>query len=139
MRRATAPLAAAALAVAATVTSPHAGAQAPARSGEAVYQALCSVCHAEGKDTAPKTGDRKAWAPRIREGQVALTGTAAAGIRLMPARGGDPSLPLEEFARATVHLANASGAQWKDPDPAMLERIAAVEKRRVEQLRKKQR
>jgi len=112
-------------------------AQAQVRSGEQVYQAVCASCHAGVVAGTPRTGDRKAWAPLIREGQATLTGVAWVGIRGMPPRGGDATLTLEEFARATAYMANAGGARWPDPGDAMLQRIRAVEKRRLEQARTK--
>ncbi len=33
----------------------------------------------------------------------------------MPARGGHDDLSIEEFSRAVAHMANAAGADWKDP------------------------
>ena len=38
------------------------------QSGEAVYTAACSACHAAGIAGAPRTGDMAAWAPRIKQG-----------------------------------------------------------------------
>ncbi|HMM85978.1 c-type cytochrome [Azohydromonas sp.] len=112
------------------------GSAAQSRTGDQVYEAVCARCHAQGVEKAPKTGDRKAWAPLIREGLAALTGIAWVGIRGMPARGGDHTLPLEDFARPTAHMARAAGATWADPDEALLQRIRVLEKRRLEQLRK---
>jgi cytochrome c5 len=92
-------------------------------SGEQVYAEVCSACHGARVDKAPQFGDRQAWAPLIREGQAVLTAHAWVGVRGMPARGGRPELALEEFARATAHMARAAGGRWPDPDPAMLARI----------------
>lgn len=102
------------------------------KTGEEVYREVCSACHATGVANAPKFGDRKAWAPLIREGQVVLTADAWAGVRAMPPRGGRPELTLEEFGRAVAYMARAAGSGWKDPDAAMLEKIRAAEKRRTE-------
>ncbi|MBX3592393.1 MAG: hypothetical protein KF755_15970 [Burkholderiaceae bacterium] len=52
-----------------------------------------------------------------------LTAHAWVGVRGMPARGGDPGLALEEFARATAFMARAAGGDWKDPDARMLHEI----------------
>ena len=95
------------------------------------------ACHAAGVEKAPKLGDRKAWAPLIKEGQAVLTAHAWVGIRGMPAKGGRPDLSLEEFSAAVVHMANASGGAWKDPDAALLSRIRAEEKKRIDALGKK--
>jgi cytochrome c5 len=92
-------------------------------SGEQVYAEVCAACHATRVDKAPQYGDRKAWAPLIREGQAVLTAHAWVGIRGMPARGGRDDLSLEEFARGAAHMARAAGAPWPDPDASHLGRI----------------
>jgi cytochrome c5 len=107
------------------------------KSGEQVYKDTCASCHSTKFEKAPQLGDRKAWAPLIKEGQHILTSHAWVGVRNMPPRGGDPSLSLEEFSRATAHMARASGGKWKDPDAAMLGKIRAEAKRREQQLKKK--
>ena len=43
-----------------------------ARTGEEVYKAICSGCHAAGTLNAPKFGDAGAWGPRIATGLDAL-------------------------------------------------------------------
>lgn len=91
--------------------------------GEATYNQVCSVCHAQGLAGAPKAGDPKAWGKLIKEGQVNLTADGYGGIRAMPARGGKPELSVPEFADAVVHMANQAGANWKSPDEAMLKKI----------------
>lgn len=107
------------------------------KSGEQVYKETCLVCHATGVEKAPKLGDRKAWAPLIKEGQHVLTAHGWVGVRAMPPKGGKPDLSLEEFARATAYMARASGGDWKDPDAAMLKRIQAEEKKRLDKLKAK--
>ena len=44
-------------------------------------------------------------------------------------------LLIEEFARAVAHMGRAAGAQWKDPDAAMLTRLKAAEKKRLDKLK----
>jgi len=111
--RPTVNVAAFALALAAPVSLAHG---AP---GEQVYQEVCSACHATGLEKAPKLGDRKAWAPLIKEGQSKLTADGWIGVRAMPPRGGKADLSLEDFSRAAAYMARAGGANWKDPDAAM--------------------
>jgi cytochrome c5 len=106
-------------------------AQPALATGDEVYKAVCAECHAAGKDKAPKFGDRKDWASRIREGQATLTAEGWVGVRAMPPRGGRADLELEPFARAVAHMARAAGATWRDPDAGMLERIRAAEKRLI--------
>lgn len=85
------------------------------RTGEEVYNATCAACHREGVADAPKVGDRKRWAPLIKEGLDHLIADAIKGGKAMPPKGGDPTLTREEIARAIVHMANQSGAKWKAP------------------------
>jgi len=117
-------------------TTPAQAAQGP-KSGEQVYKEACFACHAAGVDKAPKFGEQTAWAPLIKEGQHVLTAHAWVGVRGMPPKGGRPDLSLEEFARAVAYMARAARGDWKDPDAAMLGRIRAEEKKRIEQLKQK--
>jgi hypothetical protein len=73
----------------------------------------------------------------FKEGQHVVTAHGWVGQRGMPAKGGRADLPLEEFARAVAHMARAAGGNWKDPDAAMLDRIKAEEKKRIEELKVK--
>ncbi len=57
------------------------------RSGEAVYNAQCAMCHATGAAGAPKFGDAGAWGPRVAAGMDALMNSALNGKNAMPARG----------------------------------------------------
>lgn len=115
----------------APIAAPAPAAPAALRTGEQVYRTVCMACHATGVDKAPILGDRKAWAPLIREGQHELTGHAWVGIRKMPPRGGASDLSLEEFGSAVAYMARAAGGTWTDPDAAMLERIRKVEAKRL--------
>lgn len=84
-------------------------------AGDAVYTANCAACHATGAAGAPKIGDTGAWGSRIAQGYDTLVKHAIEGIRGMPARGGNPDLDEVEVARAVVHMANQSGAKFKEP------------------------
>ncbi|WP_423679163.1 MULTISPECIES: c-type cytochrome [unclassified Undibacterium] len=86
------------------------------QSGEAVYKMVCSACHDSGAAGAPKFGDAAAWAPRIAQGYDTVLTHALGGLRAMPAKGGNPDLDDVEVARAVVHLANAGGAKFKEPE-----------------------
>ena len=102
----------------ATVELAAAGAGAGAeKSGEEVVKAVCSMCHAAGLMNSPKIGDKGQWQPRIAQGYETLVKHAIEGIRSMPARGGNPSLTDGEVASAVAHMANASGANFKAPEP----------------------
>ncbi len=108
-----------------------------AESGEGVYREVCAACHAAGVANAPKLGDKKRWAPLIREGQHVLTAHAWVGVRAMPARGGKADLSLPEFASATAYMARAGGGTWQDPAPAVLAKIEAEVARRESKLKAK--
>jgi cytochrome c5 len=85
------------------------------KSGEEVYKQVCSACHATGAAGAHKFGDKAAWAPHLKEGLDALAKNAINGIRGMPARGGNPDFTDLEVTRAVVYMANAAGANFKEP------------------------
>lgn len=100
----------------------------PGKSGEQVYSATCSVCHASGVAGAPKLGDRAAWAPRLASGLAALARVAVSGKGAMPARGGNAGLSDQEVLRAVVYMANQSGGTFKEPvaAPAATPPVAAA-------------
>ena len=41
-------------------------------NGKDIYQESCSICHQDGKDGAPKTGDKTAWEPLIAQNMDVL-------------------------------------------------------------------
>jgi len=86
------------------------------KAGTEIYNAACVACHASGAAGAPKMGDSGAWSKRIAQGYDTLVSHAIVGIRGMPAKGGNPALDDVEVARAVVHMANASGAKFKEPE-----------------------
>lgn len=93
-----------------------------APSGEAVYQTVCSQCHAQGTDNAPVFGDKKRWGKLVREGLNDLVPAALAGIRKMPAKGGNPALSDAEVAAAVIYMANAGGGKFTEASAADLAR-----------------
>ena len=92
-------------------------------NGEETYKAVCSNCHATGLNKAPMLGDKKQWGKLIKEGQAHITSDGYYGVRAMPAKGGKPDLSVPEFASAVVYMANQTGANWSEPDDAMLKDI----------------
>jgi cytochrome c5 len=89
------------------------------RSGKEVVDAACATCHRTGENDAPRIGDAQAWAPLAARGLTGLTESALAGIRNMPAHGGDMTLSDIEIERAITYMVNQSGGNWIDPiDPA---------------------
>jgi cytochrome c5 len=90
-------------------------AAAPAREGKQVYDETCSVCHAQGRDGAPKVGDPKAWSKLSERGLSSLTESAITGVRKMPPHGGKLGLPDLELRRAIAYMVNQWGGKWTEP------------------------
>jgi cytochrome c5 len=84
------------------------------RTGEQVYAAQCTACHAAGLAGAPKSGDEAAWAPRIKTGYEALLNSVLKGKGAMAAQGGGEFSDYE-IGRAVVYLANKGGAKFDEP------------------------
>ena len=87
------------------------------KSGEQVYAAVCTACHAAGVANAPKLGDAAAWAPRLATGYPALLSSALKGKGAMAAQGGGDFSDLE-IGRAVVYMANKAGAKFEEPKAA---------------------
>jgi cytochrome c5 len=87
------------------------------KTGEQVYQAVCSACHATGNAGAPKFGNAGDWAPRISQGFDTLLHTALTGKGAMPPRGGTSPDDYSDYeiGRAVVYMADHGGAQFADP------------------------
>lgn len=93
------------------------------KTGEQVYNEICSSCHGSGALGSPKFKDAEAWSNRNSQGYETLLVHALKGFNKMPARGGEPDLTDLEVARGVVYMTNAAGAQFeaalkKDPDPS---------------------
>jgi cytochrome c5 len=84
------------------------------KTGEEVYKAQCTACHAAGAAGAPKTGDAAAWAPRLKTGYETLLNSALKGKGAMGAQGGGDYSDTE-IARAVVYLANSAGGKFAEP------------------------
>ena len=84
------------------------------KTGEQVFQAQCSACHATGAAGAPKFGDEAAWAPRIKTGFDALLHSALKGKGNMPPQGGGEMSEVE-IGRGVVYMANKAGAKFEEP------------------------
>ena len=84
------------------------------KTGEQVYQAQCSACHASGAAGSPKLGDDAAWGPRVKTGYEMLLTSALKGKNAMGAQGGGDFSDLE-IGRAVVYLANKGGAKFDEP------------------------
>lgn len=86
----------------------------PLQAGAAVYTAQCAACHAAGVVGAPKFGDAGAWSARLGQGYEALLTAALKGKGAMAAQGGGAFSDVE-IGRAVVHMANAAGGQFAEP------------------------
>lgn len=90
------------------------------KTGEEVYNGLCTACHAAGVAGAPKLGDAAAWgmSTQIAQGFPLLLKHAIEGYTgktgVMPAKGGGTNSDLE-IARAIVYMANKGGANFPEP------------------------
>jgi cytochrome c5 len=91
-------VAAAPTAVAAAATGSDAG------KGKSVYESSCAACHAAGVAGAPKTGDKTAWAPRLKTGKDALYASVIKGKGAMPAKGGNASASDADLKAAVDYL-----------------------------------
>ena len=58
--------------------------QVAAADGKTVYEQSCKGCHTAMK---PKTGDKEAWAPLIKQGTDTLTASVIKGKGMMPPKG----------------------------------------------------
>lgn len=98
----------------ATVAFKDASAPTVAKTGEQVFTAQCSACHATGAAGSPKFGDQAAWAPRIKTGYETLLHAALKGMGAMPPQSGG-ELSDYEIARGVVYMANKAGANFAEP------------------------
>ena len=84
------------------------------KTGEQVYLAQCTACHAVGAAGAPKLGDEAAWGPRVKTGYDVLLTSALKGKGAMGAQGGGDFSDFE-ISRAVVYMANKGGAKFDEP------------------------
>ena len=97
-----------------TIELRDASSPASLKSGEQVYQAQCSACHANGAAGAPKLADGGAWGPRVKPGYEALLTSSLKGKGAMGAQGGGDFSDFE-IGRAVVYMANQGGAKFDEP------------------------
>lgn len=79
--------------------------------GHEVYQAHCAACHDSGAAGAPKYGDAKAWASRLKLGLDKLHQNALDGIGAMPAKGGCSSCSKDQIVSAVDYIVDGSGGK----------------------------
>lgn len=108
---ATAPATQVAAAAIVPVAIPAAAPAAKA-DGKSVYAAACTACHTAGIAGAPKTGDKVAWADRIKQGNNTLYDHAIKGFTgkggVMPAKGGNAALADDAVKAAVDYMVAAS-------------------------------
>jgi cytochrome c5 len=81
---------------------------ASAADGKAVYDKVCTVCHAAGVAGAPKYGDKAAWAPRAAQGKDALLQSVVKGKGAMPPKAGNAALTDDEIKSAIDYMLAAA-------------------------------
>lgn len=74
------------------------------RTGEEVFNTVCTACHTAGILNAPKIGDKAAWEPRATKGLSGLLASSVNGLNQMPAKGGNPSLTEQELSNAIIYM-----------------------------------
>ncbi|MBB5320902.1 c-type cytochrome [Marinobacter oulmenensis] len=78
------------------------------RSGEDVYNAACTACHASGAAGAPVMGNAGDWGPRIDKGMETLTNHAINGFNAMPPRGTCSDCSDDEIVAAIEYMVENS-------------------------------
>ena len=71
--------------------------------GLRIYNKVCSTCHEEGKNGAPRLDDTSDWKRRIFQGEEVLDHHALNGYLKMPAKGGHQELSKQDIIDA-VHF-----------------------------------
>ena len=84
------------------------------KTGQQVFEAQCTTCHATGLLGSPKFGDAAAWGPRIAKGYDALLQSAVHGKGNMPAQGGGDFSDYE-IGLALVYMADKAGGKLEEP------------------------
>ena len=97
------------------------GVEAGQRTGQQVFDKICSQCHAADSTVAfsPKVTHNDQWTARIAQGFETLVQHAVQGFKgpaggEMPAKGRATDLTDEEVARAVAYMANQSGANFPE-------------------------
>ena len=79
------------------------GTSVTAADGKAVYDKSCKGCHIAMN---PKTGDKAAWAPLVKQGEAALTASVMKGKKAMPPKG---AAATEADVKAAVEYMMSQG------------------------------
>lgn len=87
--------------------TPIAGAASGPRTGEQIFNAVCTACHGAGVGGAPKFGSKADWGPRIAKGEKLLISHALNGFQgkgVMPPKGGCATCSDEEIANGVKYM-----------------------------------
>lgn len=84
-----------------------AGAQKYPSSGKEVYEENCSMCHTDGKQGAPKIGDKAIWAPLIAKNMDVLIASTIKG-EYHPKNGGCKHCTTGEVIEAIKYMVSQS-------------------------------
>jgi cytochrome c5 len=76
--------------------------------GQQVYENVCRFCHLGNIPSAPKLGDKEAWAPRMAQGWDTLADHVLNGFKGMPAKGGRTDLADDQIVNALGYMLNES-------------------------------
>ncbi|MGH8271320.1 MAG: c-type cytochrome, partial [Gammaproteobacteria bacterium] len=79
--------------------------------GKQIYRAHCAACHAGGLAGAPRYGDEKLWATRLKLGLDLLHRHALDGIGAMPPKGGCVNCSEDQIISAVDYLVAGSGGK----------------------------
>ena len=71
------------------------------------YGRSCAMCHASGAAGAPKTGDVKAWEPRIAKGMDVLMESVKKGLNAMPPTGLCSDCSDEDYRELIGYMASS--------------------------------
>jgi len=79
------------------------------RTGEQIFNSVCSTCHNTGIANAPKITDKAAWQPRVANGLGELIKIASTGKGAMPPRGGAADISDEELKATILYMTQKAG------------------------------
>jgi len=118
----------AAPAAAAAASAPSTNTPAPtvARTGEEVFNTVCTACHTAGILNAPKIDDKAAWEPRAAKGLQGLLAASINGLNQMPAKGGNPSLTEQELSDAITYMLGKAGIDLAKVSSAAVATVPAT-------------
>ncbi|MBN9230312.1 MAG: c-type cytochrome [Legionella sp.] len=79
-------------------------------NGETIYNTNCAVCHNEGKNGAPKIGDKEVWKPLIAKNMDVLIGNVLQG-KTHPQQGACKQCSGDEVIEAIKYMVSKSKSE----------------------------